>query len=329
MKTKYIFLFLWLFVSCASTYNINNKKSWIDLGSISYGTDKDQFVEVTVPENNNYNMNLIVFIHGYRNKMIDLTFIEKYREDFIIGNLNFRHLTPKRAELSMNELLSDVHDGLNAIKDNVEEKGIKIDKVILIGHSLGAALALMYSNTFFDRYSIPIAFCVTLAGLTNMTDAAIAQFIKNLGDGIIQNYVLSIYSIFTEVKLSSSDITELGFSDITFESLKNISPIQFVNENTPPIIIVHDTNDRIIPFSNAVSLDHVLNAYNIPHIFIQSVTNSGHYLKINDTVFEQTITHSPARTPKRSVRKLHPLLEEKLIEAINQYISEFCRLSLP
>jgi acetyl esterase/lipase len=313
-----------------STSIINSENSWIDLGSISYGPDPNQFVEITAPKKMNQGVNVIFYIHGYGNKMVDLTFLEKYREEFIIGKLDYRYLTTKRPDLSMDELLSDVHNGLEMLKKTVEIRDIHINKVIIMGNSLGATLALMYSYTLSDRTPIPIAFCVIMSGLTDMTDAMFVQYTKRPGKMLIQNYLLSIGSILSKTKLSSNDITELGFSDTAIEAFKKISPIHYVNGNAPPTIILHDTNDRTIPFSNAMSLNRVLNVYDIPHIFIQSVTDSKHELgpnikNKNGLVFAPVNARFPVNTPKRYTRKINPMLEEKLLESINQYIIRFCQ----
>ena len=324
----YIFI---IFVSCTSTYIVDNEKSWVFLGSIPYGTDVNQFIEITCPVNKKRDVNVILFIHGYRNRMVDLTLIEKYRDEFIIGNLNYRHLTPGKAELSMEELLSDVHNGLMSLKETVDKKGINVNKVIIMGHSLGGSLALMYSYTFFDKSPIPIAFCITMAGLTDLTDAMIVENIKRSGIGLTQKYLLSICSILTGTELSSDDITVLGFSDAAFLSLKNISPIQYISADASPTIIVHDTSDKIIPFSNSLSLTHVLNTHNVPSVFIQSLTNSGHYLDTNNKntmVFTPDNVSLQGNIPKRITRKLHPFIEKRLIESINRFIIEYCQSSI-
>ena len=263
--------------------------------------------------------------------MVDLIFLEEYRNDFIIGKLDYRYITPNRPELSMDELLLDVHNGLIMLKDTVEAKDIKINKVIMMGNSLGATLALLYTYTFFDKSPIPIAFCVTMSGLTDMTDAMIIKSTERLGKRLIQNYIISLGSILSEVKLSSDDITETGFSDTAIEALKNISPIYYVRENVPPAIIVHNTNDKTIPFSNALSLNCILSEHNIPHIFIQSDTDYGHELgpdvrNRNGLVFAPLGARFPVSTPKRYTRKLEPILKEKLIESINQFIDIYCLL---
>jgi acetyl esterase/lipase len=261
--------------------------------------------------------------------MIDHTFLEKYRDTYIIGKLDYRFITHKKTDLSMDKLVSDVHNGLKALHDTVKMNGITVNKVIIIGNSLGATLTLLYTYTFFDVTPIPIAFCVTMSGLTDLTDAMIIKATERFGKGPIQNYLLSLISIAVEEELSSDDITKLGYSDKSIEALKKISPIYYVNENAPPIIIVHNANDKVIPFSNGISLAYALEAYNVPHIFIQSVTNYGHKLGPNTRygkgqVFAPLNARSPHNTPRRYTRKLHPHIEEKLVESMNQYIEKYC-----
>jgi acetyl esterase/lipase len=261
--------------------------------------------------------------------MIDLPFLENYRDTYIIGKLDYRYLTHKKTDLSMDTLISDVHNGLKTLHDTVQMNGITVNKVIMMGSSLGATLALLYTYTFLDVNPIPIAFCVTMSGLTDLTDAMTAKTSKRFGKRVFQNYLLSLASILVEEELSSNDITKLGYSDKAIESFKKISPIYYVNENAPPVIIVHNANDKVIPFSNGISLAYVLEAYNVPHIFIQSLTSYGHRLgpnirNRNGLVFAPPNARSPVKTPKRYTRKLHPLLEEKLVESMNQYIEEYC-----
>ena len=137
MKLKIIFLVTVLFISCATTSIVNTDKLWENLGAISYGTDSNQFIEITIPKNNSLSYNVILFLHGYQVRMADPSFIEIYRDDYIIGKLDYRHLTPKRAELSMEELLLDLHNGLSSLKETVEERGLITNKVILIGFIRG------------------------------------------------------------------------------------------------------------------------------------------------------------------------------------------------
>jgi len=137
----------------------------------------------------------------------------------------------------------------------------------------------MYSYTFFERSPIPIAFCVSLAGITDFNDAMIMQNIKNLKQGFIQNYILSIISIMS------------GFE---------------------------------------ISLYNVLNIFQIPNIFIQSVTGAGHYFnnhnyRISNTVFTPLNSRLPVSNPGRITLNIHPLVERKLIESIDNFIIKFCQ----
>jgi len=320
-------MFLFIFISCASTSVVNDDNLWIDLGSVSYGDDPNQFIEITIPKNTIQNANVIFYIHGYGNKMVDLTFLEYYRDDFIIGKLDYRYVTSKRPELNMNELLKDVHNGLDALKTAVEPAGVRVNKVIMMGNSLGSTLALMYSFLSFNDLPVPIAFCVSMAAVTDLTDEMYARLLSRPGNFLIRNQLLSLFSALTGENITSGDISSSGFSGRVLEAGRKISAIFYVNNSAPPVILIHDKNDNIVPFSNSLSLYNVLRSHNIPSIFIQSDLNAGHELGKNiinrNHVFAPSNARPPFKTPARQTRKINPQLEEKLLEAINQYIADY------
>jgi len=327
-KIIFIGLVLISSVSCITTYNTMNEILWIDLGSISYGDDPNQYIEITAPKYNNQNENIIFFIKGYGNRMIDPIFLEKYRNEFIIAKIDFRHITHASIDIGMGGLLSDVHDGILALKNNLERRGIQPNKVIIIGSSLGGTLALMYSYTFNEISPIPIAFCVSLAGITDMTDAMFLQHLGWSNNSISRSWLRNSPTLGI-TRISPHDFSRLGFSEYAIEELRRYSPVFYVNESSPPTIIIHDTNDKVVPFSNSASLSHILNSYGVPNIFIQSTANAGHLLG-NNVINGQRLVFSPvdARLSgpiRRVTRRIHPLIEEKMITSMNQYISMFCQ----
>ena len=79
-------------------------------------------------------------------------------------------------------------------------------------------------------------------------------------------------SIITGDKITEEDMTDFGFSESAHQSLMGVSARYYVNENTPPTIIVHDTQDELIPFSNSVTLAATLEMMEIPYVFISSTS---------------------------------------------------------
>ena len=327
---KYIFIGLvFIFnISCATTNNSINEILWTDLGSISYGDDPNQYIEITAPKYHNQNLDIILFIKGYGNRMIDPIFLERYRDEFIIAKIDFRHITHDSIDIGIGGLLSDVYDGLLALKNNLERRGIQPNKIIIIGSSLGGTLALMYSYIFNEISPYPIAFCVSLAGITDMTDA---MFLQHLGwsNNSISRAWLRNSPTLGITRISPYDFSRLGFSEYAMEELRRYSPIFYVNESSPPTIIIHDTNDKVVPFSNSVSLSHVLNYYGVSNVFIQSTSNAGHLLGNNvnngQRLVFSPVDARPSGSIRRVIRRIHPLIEEKLIISMNQYISMFCQ----
>jgi len=333
MKIKFIFTACFLlvsifFISCVSNSNVLKGNSWIDIGSFAYGSDPNQYIEITSPSDKK-SVNVIFYVHGYGNRMIDLTFLEKYRDEFVIGKLDYRYLTPERHELTMDELLMDVHNGLLTLKNVVEAKNITINKVIMMGNSLGSALALLYSYKMSEIIPIPIAFCVSMSGMLDLTDAMYIKIFSRPAGAMAKNYILSLISILSEEKITAKDITKLGFPDHINENVKKISVVNYVNSSVPPTIILHDINDSIIPFSNSLSLYYSLSAYKVPNIFIQSAVKTGHMLGHDISsrradVFAPYNSRSSQVKLRRYARIINPVLEKKLIEAIDIFINMYC-----
>ena len=325
-----------LCVSCASVNMLTNigmnEVMWQDFGSLHYGDEPSQYIEITAPKYSKKNVNVIFFIKGLKNKMVDPIFLEKYRDEFIIVKFDYQNPMLNLMDTNINKLLNDINDSLLALKDHTEAKGIQTNKTILIGSSFGATLALMYGYTFYDISPIPIAFCVSMAGLTDMTDAMNLQLIGWPSNPLARAWI-NLSPTLAKTEVSSQNITKFGYAEDEFEKLKIYSPIYYVNECVPPTIIIHDTNDKIVPFSNSVSLSHVLSSYGVPNIFIQSTTNSGHLLgcnvnNSNKLVFAPNNDRSDESSVKRQTRKINPLIEEKLLDSFEQFIALFCQNAL-
>jgi dipeptidyl aminopeptidase/acylaminoacyl peptidase len=68
----------------------------------------------------------------------------------------------------------------------------------------------------------------------------------------------------------------------------------YVNENVPPTLLVHGTDDRCVPYSNSIKLQAVLDKYSISNKLITtSGTGNNHMLggKPNRTDAVKPITY--------------------------------------
>ncbi|GHV82589.1 hypothetical protein AGMMS49991_11470 [Spirochaetia bacterium] len=311
-KVKYCLLplLLLILVSCATTGNEKHqeKNLWSAYDNLSYGAAKEQYVNMTIPKTVHGKTNAIVFIHGYNGgKMENWTFLNHYRKDFIVANVNYRAISTAQNNLTMQDLLTDVDSAVSIIKHNADDNGIAINKVIVIGHSLGGFLALNYSYRQFDKDPpIPIAFCVSMSGLSDFADVHWINLARNPFNWWMNiDTILLLTSSLTGQTITKKDISDFGFTGPVVQYIKEISPRYSITDGIPPTIIVHDANDNIVPYSNSTGLQGALDAVHAPNVFIGASTNLGHCL--GAAYFGPT-------------RNIDASLKKEMIQAIDRYI---------
>ena len=78
-------------------------------------------------------------------------------------------------------------------------------------------------------------------------------------------------------------------------TLEVVSPIVHVNATTVPTLVIHGTNDQIVPFSQAEDLVKRLKEYGVPHRFIR-VEHGGHAFHFTPHVRNKHSNLMPAVT---------------------------------
>ncbi|GHV87906.1 hypothetical protein AGMMS50267_02660 [Spirochaetia bacterium] len=302
-------LLVLILVSCASTGNVpqQEKNRWTAFDHLQYGDAKEQYADMTIPNIIPEKTNALVFIHGFNGgKMENWSFLNTYREDCIVANVNYRTIRTTNNNLTMHDLLTDVDSALSRIKRTANDNGVAINKVIVIGHSLGGFLALNYSYRYFDADPpIPIAFCVSMSGLSDLADVRWINLARNPFNWISFKTILLLTSSLTGQKLTRNDISPFGFTGPVVQYINEISPRYRISGGIPPTIIVHDASDRTVPYSNSASLHGALDAVQAPNVLIGTSTGLHHTLG--------AAVVAPTRTMNAS-------LEKEMIQAIDRYI---------
>lgn len=192
---------------------------------------------------------IIVNIHGggwnHGTKESQTGFGEFFREGFAVANVEYRLVDVSSAPGA----IEDIRCALVYLHNHAKEFNIDTRKIIIMGSSAGGHLALMAgllnNNRRFDRncsYSddIEIASIIDKYGPTDLARLKNNPSVKRwLGD---------------------------GYEDREF--IESVSPLYHVNENSPPVIIVHGANDPIVPYEQSVLLYEKLKANNVKTEFV-------------------------------------------------------------
>jgi acetyl esterase/lipase len=273
---------------------------------LRYGEHERQVLDISVPDGRA--QGLILFIHGgiwmYGDKSAQPLFLDTFRDRFLVASMNHRYIDDT---VHMKDLLDDIHGALTGIQRFCFEQGIDPKKTVIMGHSSGAHLSMLYAYQYAEASPLPLAFCVSLAGPTDLRDVAFLYSFKKLG------WLKLFYDVgkkATGHTVADGDITDLGYGETAQQLLAAISPLSYVGETTIPTILVHDVADTIVPYSNSAALHHVFDAYGVEHQFIALYSGIGHIL-------------GAKKGNKSGALRYDAALEGRLVAAMDAYLAKY------
>jgi acetyl esterase/lipase len=274
----------------------------------AYGSHERQVIDISIPDTETPE-GVILFIHGgiwmYGGKENVPVFLDRFRDRFVVASMNHRYIDEA---VHITDLEEDVAAAAAFLKAFCQENKRETGKLILMGHSSGAHLAMLYAYKQYAASPIPIAFCVDMAGPADLGDVGFLYNFKKLG------WEKMFYQLAEKTsghQIVDGDITEEGYSKTGQAMLAAISPLSFAGPEIPPSIIVHDVADTIVPYANSAALNSVLNVYGVDHSFMALYSGIGHVLG--------------AKTSKGGAVRYNQALETRLIRVMNEYIEAYCR----
>ena len=187
---------------------------------------------------------LIIFVHGgswkYGQKEDYLVYLLEFaKQGYITASLSYR--LSKVAQFPA--AVEDINCGVKWLKNNGMDYGIDTSKIVIVGGSAGAHLAMMVGYT--DKYE----------------SCGSVDQIK----GIVNIY--GPCDLTTDFALSNSALTEfIGMNyDENPVPFENASPINYISSDDPPTITFHGTIDDTVPIGQSDLLDKKLKENNFFH----------------------------------------------------------------
>ena len=197
---------------------------------------------------------LLVFIHGG-------SWSHGKRSDYLVYLLAFAKKVYMTATVSYRLLkdgpypacAEDVTDAVQWLFRNGEKYGYDPDRIALIGGSAGAHLALLAAYQWkkpgisSDTAIVPLAphrikAVVDIYGPIDLT----TEYAKN--QPLVINLIGHPYSE-------------------TPQLYKEASPIQYLDKNDPPTMILHGTSDNLVPYSQSDLLKAKLDSLGVPNVY--------------------------------------------------------------
>ncbi len=238
---------------------------------VSYGDHIRHRYDICFPKENNKPNGLLLYIHGggwvagdkdgYEQEMVNTA----TTHHFVTATMDYRYVN--YTDTHCNDIITDISNCVSHIKGFAKEQGLELNKMITTGGSAGGHLSLIYAYKMRVKSEITPVAVISYCGITDFTDPNF----YNLEDKDWQKQITSMLERAAGQKLSD------GINDKERAKLLDISPINFVDENTIPTILAHGEKDNVVPYSNAVSLYEKLCNFSIKCDFI-TFPNSGHEL---------------------------------------------------
>lgn len=265
--------------------SVEGRKGYFD---ISYGKQSEsQKLDVYLPEGNGP-FPIIISIHGggfiacdkRQKDMIDpmLTGLER---GYAIVAVNYR----LAEECLFPEPVKDIKRAIRFIKANADQWGLNAEKMVLWGGSAGGYMSLMgclfAQETLFDSEDDPnllisaeveggviwypvTDFTVDLdeeLRINNMIDSRIDPEVKDVHKEYEPAFPISDDAQYPYHNLEGSAMMKfLGHDNcLDKEIVAKASPITYISEKMPPLLIQHGKRDQIVPVQQSVRLTYKAN----------------------------------------------------------------------
>ncbi|MFY0603753.1 MAG: alpha/beta hydrolase [Flavobacteriaceae bacterium] len=168
-----------------------------------------------------------------------------FKNGYAVANVAYRLVDVATAPAA----IQDIRCALIYIYKNAKRLNIDTTKIVIMGGSAGGHLALMSGllgnnkkmdiNCFFNK-KIKIAAIINKYGVTDLVPLKKWRSVKKWLGNKINNQ----------------------------KFIESVSPIYYVNKNSPPIFSVHGNEDPIVPYQQSVILHKALKKHNIINDFI-------------------------------------------------------------
>jgi acetyl esterase/lipase len=161
------------------------------------------------------------------------------------------------------DAVSDVRAAVRHVKTNAADYGIDADRLGVYGGSAGGHLSLMLGLNSEANPDLPAEGRRSLG----------PYYHEAQGDG----RVAAVVAYFPPVDLRGLVGPSERFPALNFPESEaaSFSPIQFVSNDDPPILLVHGDADELVPISNSEILAQALDAAGVVHDFV-TIEGAGH-----------------------------------------------------
>ncbi|MBN9299603.1 MAG: alpha/beta hydrolase [Filimonas sp.] len=197
-------------------------------------------MDLYLPANNGKPTPVIINIHGggwnHGTKESQTGFNTFFKMGYAVANVEYRLVQVATAPGA----IEDTRCALIYLVKNAKQLNIDVNKIVVMGSSAGAHLALMTGLLGNDH-----RFDTNCPGTDNIKVAAIVDKygIADVGDWAYGPNIRS-----------KSAVNWLGAKANDEKFRQSVSPVSYVTKNSPPTIIIHGDADPVVPYQQSEDL---------------------------------------------------------------------------
>ncbi|WP_152616734.1 alpha/beta hydrolase [Flavihumibacter solisilvae] len=169
-----------------------------------------------------------------------------------VFDLDYRLPPPERWQ----DQTGDIKSAIGWLVNNAQQFRIDTGRIIMMGNSAGASLALLAAYSYND-FRLPPSCDVPHARVRAVVDiygpSDMAMLYATTGSTSLANYGLQRY---------------IGGAPVDFrERYDMVSPVAHVTPSSPATLIIHGEKDRIVPVTQSLILANALKKAGVPYEF--------------------------------------------------------------
>lgn len=210
------------------------------ISDISYGPDKENTMDISLPEGRTGATPVIILIHGGAwtgGDKSDFSFLRGYFYDrgFAAFSVNYR--LAKIKGTGMKDILDDMEHAVAYVKEKSGYWTFSRDTIFLTGHSAGGHIALLYSFSRAPEGSIRgvVSYC----GLADLTDPELDKFLNRMHEN--------------QTQFAKKHFDRIGFVTGPDRNMRLAYSPQFITRDIPVLLFCGKMDD-IIPWSQSKNL---------------------------------------------------------------------------
>ena len=218
----------------------------INLTTLHYGSDKNQTIDLYLPKHYRHPLPIVLWIHGggfsTGNKK-DTVPIYLLKIGFAVASMNYR----LDDEVSFPAQLFDCKGAIRRLRGAAKQFKLDPTKIVAFGTSAGGTLAALLGTTNGNRQ---------LDG--HVSDNGLSTSVQ----AVIDFSGISDFKAFLSTATPSTEVNLkrfLGSATGKMSTRANLaSPTRIATKQLPPFLIVHGTNDKVVPVSQSQQLFQVV-----------------------------------------------------------------------